>query len=194
MVNLNPAPELLEFDAFLALYGEREGRFELHDGEAFAMAGGSEKHSLITINVAVALRSKARPRGCQTHGPDLYVRPEDDNRQAMSPDVMVRCGPPLTTRYAPDPLIVVEVLSPSTEAFDRGNKLERYKTFQSLQHIVLVYTDEYRVEVYNRATGPDPETPWVRVTARAVEESFHLSALDAQIPLAEVYDQVVLSA
>ena len=106
----------LEFDAFIAAYGEKDVRYEMYDGDVFSMSGGSENHSLITVSALIALRLRARPRGCQTHGPDLYVRSEADNRSAMSPDVYVRCGPPIPSGqyYANDPLVIVDVLSPST--------------------------------------------------------------------------------
>ena len=84
----------LDFDAFIAAYGEKDVRYEMYDGEVFAMSGGSRNHSLVSGNALTALRLRAKPRGCETHGPDLYVRPDDDNKTAMSPDAYVRCGPP----------------------------------------------------------------------------------------------------
>ncbi len=136
-----PTSDHLDFDAFIAAYGEKDVRYEMYDGEVFAMAGGSENHSLVGGNAFSALRSRSKPRGCQTHGPDLYVRPDDDNRSAISPDVFVRCGPPIPKDqyYASDPVVIVEVLSPSTMYFDRGAKLHRYFKFASLQHVIILY-------------------------------------------------------
>jgi Uma2 family endonuclease len=117
----------LDFDAFILAYGEKDIRYEMYDGEVFVMAGGSRNHGEISLNAAVALRARAKPRGCTTYGPDVYVRPDDDDKSAMSPDAYVRCGPPPPDdqRYITDPVVVVEVLSPSTMYSDRGTQLQR---------------------------------------------------------------------
>jgi Uma2 family endonuclease len=203
MTTTLPTIENLDFDAFIAAYGEKDVRYEMYDGEVFAMSGGSENHSLITVNAIVTLKQIAKKRGCQTHGPDLYVRPDDDNRSAMSPDAYVRCGPPLPPdqRFASDPFIVVEVLSPSTMEFDRGDKLRRYQKFPSLQHVIILYQDEYRAEMWTRPAQGATETDidgnllWNRTVASGLASSLTLSALDDEvIGLDEFYDGVALAA
>jgi Uma2 family endonuclease len=198
-----PTIDHLDFDAFIAAYGEKDVRYEMYDGEVFAMSGGSENHSLVSVNALVALRQRVKPRGCQTHGPDLYVRPDDDNRSAMSPDVYVRCGPPLPKgqRYAGDPMIVVEVLSPSTMYFDRGEKLHRYQKFDSLEHVIILYQDEHRAEIWTRPpqgsieTDVDGNLLWTHTVAHGLGSSLTLSALDDEtIGLDEFYDGVTLAA
>ena len=191
----------LEFDAFIAAYGEKDVRYEMYDGDVFSMSGGSENHSLITVSALIALRLRARPRGCQTHGPDLYVRSEADNRSAMSPDVYVRCGPPIPggQYYANDPLVIVEVLSPSTMRFDRGEKLRRYQDFPSLQHVILLYQDEYRAEMWTRPPEGATETDfkgnllWTHVVANGLASSLTVKAFDDEIiGLVEFYDGIEL--
>jgi Uma2 family endonuclease len=120
-----PGPQNLTFDAFLDAFGESQQRYEMYDGDVIAMAGGSRNHSLVTVAAITALRAPVKPRGCQTHGPDLFVRPDDNGTTAMSPDAFVRCGPPQPKdqRFISDPVVIVEVLSPSTMEFDRGLKL-----------------------------------------------------------------------
>jgi len=194
----SPLAEPLDFDAFLLAIEGRAGRFELHDGEVFAMAGGSRNHSLVTVAALTALRSRARARGCETHGPDLFVRRDDSESTALSPDVFVRCGPPPPgdQRWAGDPVIVVEVLSPSTMSFDRGDKLRRYFGFATLQHLIILYQDEHRAEMWTRpaagSTATDIEgTPlWTRVVANGLTSSLSIAALDATIALSEFYDGV----
>jgi Uma2 family endonuclease len=202
MSSAHPTIDHLDFDAFILAYGETDVRYEMYDGEVFAMAGGSPNHSLVSVSTLVALRARARPRGCETHGPDLYVRPDDDNRSAMSPDAYVRCGPPLpqSQRYVSDPLVVVEVLSPSTMQFDRGAKLQRYFNFPSLQHVILLYQDEYRAEMWTRPPEGSVETDvdgnllWTHTVANGLTSSLAISALDAAIGLDEFYDGVTIAA
>jgi Uma2 family endonuclease len=196
-----PTREHLDFDAFIAAYGESDVRYEMYDGEVFAMSGGYENHSLLSGNALVALRQRAKPRGCQTHGPDLYVRQKDDNRSAMSPDAYVRCGPSLNGgRFADDPLVVVEVLSPSTMYFDRGEKLRRYQKFESLQHIILLYQDEYRAEMWTRPpqdavdTDIDGNLLWTHTVANGLGASLTIKAMGDTIGLTEFYDGVRLAA
>lgn len=197
-----PTIEQLNFDAFILAYGETDVRYEMYDGEVFAMAGGSPNHGEVSLNAAMALRLRAKPKGCKTYGPDVYVRPEDDNKSAMSPDAYVRCGPPLPRdqRYVSDPLVVVDVLSPSTMQFDRGAKLQRYFKFEGLQHVILLYQDEYRAEMWTRppegsvATDVDGNLLWTHVVANGLSSSLTIDALDAIIGLDEFYDGVTLAA
>jgi Uma2 family endonuclease len=202
MSSILPTIEHLDFDAFIATYGETDVRYEMYDGEVFAMAGASPNHGEVSMNAAVSLRLRAKPRGCVTYGSDVYVRPDDDNKSAMLPDAFVRCGPPLPTgqRYIGDPIIIVEVLSPSTMSFDRGAKLQRYFKFESLQHVILLYQDEYRAEMWTRPPEGSVETDvdgnllWTRTVANGLTSSLTLDALEATIGLDEFYDGVVLAA
>lgn len=197
-----PTHTQLDFDAFIRAYGETDVRYEMYDGEAFAMAGGSRNHSLVTVSALVALRIRARARGCETHGPDLYVRPDDDHKSAMSPDVYVRCGPPPPPdqRYINDPTIIVQVLSPSTMSFDRGAKLQRYFKFDSLRHVIILYQDEYRAEMWTRPPEGSKETDvdgnllWTRTVANGLASSLQIDAFEDAIGLAEFYDGVELDA
>jgi Uma2 family endonuclease len=202
MSSTYPTIEQLDFSAFILAYGETDVRYEMYDGEVFAMAGGSPNHSLVSVAALIALRTRAKPRGCETHGADLYVRPEDDNRSAMSPDAYVRRGAPLpqSQRYVTDPIVVVEVLSPSTMQFDRGAKLQRYFKFDSLQHVILLYQDEYRAEMWTRPpvgavdTDIDGNLLWTHTVANGLSASLTIDALGDTIGLDEFYDGVELAA
>jgi Uma2 family endonuclease len=197
-----PTIEHLDFDAFILAYGEKDMRYEMYDGEVFAMSGGSPNHSLVSGNAFTALKQRARPRGCETHGADLYVRPNDDDKSAMSPDAYVRCGPKMsqTQRYVTDPLVIVEVLSPSTMQFDRGAKLQRYFKFDSLQHVILLYQDEYRAEMWTRPpegaveTDVDGNLLWTHTVANGLASGLTIQALGDTIGLTEFYDGVELAA
>jgi Uma2 family endonuclease len=202
MTTTLPTIEQLDFDAFIVAYGESDVRYEMYDGEVFAMAGGSPNHGEVSLNAAMALRQRAKPKGCKTYGPDVYVRPDDDKSSAMSPDAYVRCGPPLPKeqRYVTDPLVIVEVLSPSTMQFDRGAKLQRYFKFDSLQHVILLYQDEYRAEMWTRPpadavdTDVDGNLLWTHTVANGLSASLKIEALGDTIGLDEFYDGVDIAA
>jgi Uma2 family endonuclease len=197
-----PSPQSITFDAFIDAFGDSEQRYEMYDGDVFAMAGGSRAHSLVTVAAITALRARAKPRGCETHGPDLFVRPDDNDTTAMSPDAFVRCGPPppKDQRYISDPVVIVEVLSPSTMEFDRGLKLRRYFNFPSVEHVILLYQDEYRAEMWTRPpegatqTNVDGDLLWVHTVANGLTASLSIPALDDTISLSEFYDGVDLAA
>jgi len=89
--------------------------------------------------------------GCRTFAGGMLVRKPDQDDMATAPDVVVRCGPPLgSLRFIEDPVVVVEVLSPSTMDEDRGSKLMFYKSLPTLRHVALVYQDEWRIEAWDQ--------------------------------------------
>jgi len=191
-------PEPITVEAFLVLL-ERcpEGeRWQLVEGEVVRMmAGGTRRHAAISANLTAALLPRARKRGCHVL-PDMLVRRHDVEDTAVAPDVLVTCGAgPGTARFVDDPVVVVEVLSPSTMVIDRGAKLAFYETLPSLAHIVLVYQDEMRVETWSRAPAADDEDGdapprWSYEVASRPGDRLVLAALDFAMPLAEVYDGV----
>jgi Uma2 family endonuclease len=196
------ALERLDFAAFIARCAERDVRYELYDGEAYAMAGGSPEHGALMGNAYAALRALFRSRGCEVFVSDVYVRAEDDDYNAMLPDVFVRCGPrpPGGPRYLSDPVLIVEVLSPSTMDFDRGEKLRRYKAMASVQHVMLIYQGEARVEVFSRPVDEagaerdeDDRVVWETAAVSGPTGDIPLPRLDAVLSLADIYDGVAFA-
>lgn len=171
----------MSLEAFLAWEQTQAQRYELVDGEAFAMAGGSTFHAHIGVNLAATLRQQLRPRGCFTFHEGMKVRVGGD---VLYPDVVVSCDPqqlerPLVER----PALIVEVLSPSTESFDRGRKWALYQQLASLQAYLLVSQDALSVEVFVRA--PQGWHYRREAGAAAVVE---LPAPPCRLALADVYD------
>jgi Uma2 family endonuclease len=123
-------------------------------------------------------------RGCRTYQGGMRVQADDDSKafDKYRPDVVVRCGPPGTGAYITDPVVVVEVLSPSTIDNDRGRKLRFTKALPTVQHIVLVYSDQTRVEHYART-----EEGWRFEALTAPEQPLALEAVDFAIDLAQLY-------
>jgi Uma2 family endonuclease len=179
-------------DLFAYLDAHPERRAELIDGEIVAMAGATIGHDLIAGNIFAALHGPMRARGCQVHKSDVLVRRADHDRFGALPDVFVRCGPPTpTARAIDDAAVIFEVLSRSTEAFDRGRKFIAYEAMPSVRAYVLVRQDEQRVELWLR--GPDgrlaPEAPLTGPAA-----VLRLDVIDHALPLAVIYDGIEWAA
>ena len=173
-------------------------RHEYLDGEIFAMAGESGPHADISANLVGLLHSQLKGHLCRVRTKDTKVRSGPDRPHGSHtkglfsyPDVVVICGDP---GYHDDhqdvvlnPTVIVEVLSPFTEAFDRGVKFIRLRSWNpSLQYYVLVAQDAPLIEVYQRTD----EEHWSLQTFEGLSVTAPLAAIDCQLPLAEVFDRV----
>jgi Uma2 family endonuclease len=169
---------------YLALERGANVRHEFFDGEIYAMAGGTREHAAICANLTTSLSTQLRGRGCQAHSSDLRVRVLETGL-ATYPDVTVICQhaeqDPEDRNTVTNPVLLVEVLSPSTAAYDRGEKLAHYRRIPSLQEIVLVAHDERLIEVWRREEGDT----WVRREARG--GSVMLTAIPAALVVEDVY-------
>ena len=169
-----------------------EFRHEYYDGQIYAMSGGSYRHFQIIGNIAGELHATLKKRPCAVGSSDLRLRVSPDGLYTY-PDVIVICGDP---KFADDqhdtllnPALIVEVLSPSTEAYDRGFKSAQYRTVESLEEYALVSQVEPRVEVFRRQTGGH----WLLSEAIGLEAVCHFESLDCAVPLAEIYAKVTFS-
>ena len=153
------------------------------------MPGGSLTHNRISINLAIELGAQLRTRPCQVLGMDLKVR-MPDSRKFFYPDIVVVCGEPQFHDDRKDiilnPVVVVEVLSKSTEAFDRGAKFRAYRTIESLKEYVLVSQDRPLVEQYVRIEGGR----WSLTEAEGLEGSLTLPSIECTLNLGAVYNRV----
>jgi Uma2 family endonuclease len=183
---MHPAKQRYSFAEYLALEAISPVRHEFYDGEVWAMAGGSPQHAAIAVNVASLLRAGLRGRPCGVFGSDLRIRVLDTGLGTY-PDVSVVCG---GLEVDPDdksghtitnPAVVVEVLSPSTEDYDRGEKLAQYKRIPSLKEIVLVAYDERRLEIWTRQ-----HDIWTLEVVRTTDTA-RLRAVGCDLPLDEIY-------
>ena len=140
------------FDAFID--GQDDARlYELVGGVIVMMSNPTEIHEEIVGNIAAPLKAAMTERNCRTFIGGMRVQSSEKvgGIDKTKPDIVVRCGSAATTRtFVSDPVVVVEVLSPSTIDVDRGPKLDFYKSLPSMAHIVLVYQDQMRVEHYRR--------------------------------------------
>ena len=174
------------FAAYLDLEAISPTKHEYLDGHVWAMAGGSPEHAAIAVNVAVLLSAALRDQPCRVYSSDLRVRVKATGL-ATYPDISVVCGKLETDPDDPggntavNPTLLVEVLSPSTEDYDRGEKLAHYKRIASIREVLLVAHDEQRLELWTKtATG------WTLEVVRG-EASLQLHSLGCVLDLAEVY-------
>jgi len=175
-------------EEYLSLERRAEFKGEYFDGVVYAMAGGSERHNLIAANIITALGVQLRDLPCRVYPSGLKVSVSNSKR-FFYPDVSVICG---ETRFADEekdvilnPVLVVEVLSESTEAFDRGKKFSSYQQIESLREYLLVAQDEFVVEHYLRQ-----EDGWLYTKASGLDAALVLPALDCRMALSDIYNKV----
>jgi Uma2 family endonuclease len=191
-MSLQPKAHLTP-EEYLAIERKAEYKSEYFNGEMFAMAGASERHISIVANLMYILVGQLRGRPCKAYSNDMRVRVSPTGLYTY-PDVVVVCG---QARFADDqkdtllnPTLLVEVLSDSTKDYDRGGKFEHYRTLTSLSEYVLIDQDKYHVEHFVR----QPENRWLLSETNRLEDTLHLSSIDCDLALTEVYDKVEMPA
>lgn len=173
-------------EEYLAFERVAEQRHEFVRGRIVAMSGGTFKHSQLTMNLGASLTVALRERACTVLSPDMRIKTADRYTYA---DVSVVCGPPELEDSHQDtlfnPTVIFEVLSPSTEAYDRGEKFGSYRTLHSLTDYVLVTQDAIRVEHFHR----QPDGTWL-LTERGQGDRLVLDRIGCAIALDDIYRNV----
>lgn len=175
-------------EEYLAIERRAEYKSEYVDGVMYAMAGGSERHNLIAGNLITELNVQLRAAPCRVYPSDLKVRVPNSKR-FFYPDVSVVCG---ETQFADDekdvvlnPVLVVEVLSESTAAFDRGKKFQSYQQIESLEEYLLVSQDEFVVEHYLR----QEDSHWLYTKVSGLDNAITLPNMKCQLSLKDMYNK-----
>lgn len=162
---------------------------EFHNGEIFAMTGASRKHNLIAFNIAGELRAQLKNRPCEAYIADMRVKATKAHSYHY-PDIAVVCGTPQFEDAHVDtllnPTLLIEVLSPSTEAYDRGGKFAHYRKIASLCEYLLVTQDQPSIERYLRQGEV-----WILSEAVDIGASVSLESIGCTLSLREVYDKVL---
>ena len=163
-------------------------RHEYIDGQVYAMGGGSDAHVTITLNLSILLRNHLRGSGCRVYMVDMKSQIDAINRYYY-PDIMVTCD--ARDRefeyFKCHPCLIIEVLSDSTEAFDRGKKFADYRHLESLKEYMLIAQDTMSMECFRR----NDEGRWVLYLYEKDEE-VHLASIDFRYPIAALYEDVFL--
>ena len=179
--------EYLEFDY------NAEGRYEYFDGEVFEMSGGSPEHSLLGSQIGFLLRRELNPKGCSVYNSEVLIKVP-----AMLPyrygDVSALCGKPIyedlgNQRLLINPTLIVEVLSPSTEKFDRDLKFKAYKSIEGLHEYLLVSQSQKFVTLYTKYN----EKFWFQ--SEYVEgETLKLESLECELSVDEIYQGIIFES
>jgi Uma2 family endonuclease len=172
-------------EQYLELERKAEFKSEYYDGAMFAMAGATTRHDDIVSQLLVSIGQHLRGGRCRLHTSEMRV--QTPGGLYTYPDVTVVCG---TREFADgkrdiliNPTLLIEVLSPSTEVYDRGRKGKLYRQIPSLLQLVLIAQDRYEVEGYTRS----PDGSWSFFEAAGLKASVELSSIDMRLSLADIY-------
>jgi len=175
------------------LQGEKlaDSRHEYVDGEVYAMAGAGDAHVKVSLNIASLLKSHLRGSGCSVYMSDMKVSAASDDA-FFYPDVMVCCDADDQKRnyVKQSPIIIIEVLSPSTEAFDRGDKFARYRQIPSLKEYVLINPMACEIDVFRL----NDHKRWELFSFTADAGELSLTSLSFQCDMMDVYEDIDFTA
>ena len=175
-------------EAYLAWERKSDTKHEYLRGKIIAVSGASHAHSLIVTNISGELYIQLKDGICEVHTNDIRVRTSPEISY-FYPDILVVCGEPRfednTFDTLLNPIVLVEVLSPSTQAYDRGEKFKHYQQLTSLREYILVSQDEVGVERYHRQG-----TEWQPTEFRSLEDVLSLTSIDCELSLDDIYRRV----
>lgn len=175
-------------EEYLAMERVAESRSEYRTGEIVAMSGASRRHNLVVVNVVVSLHQQLRKRSCEVFTTDMRVKVSAAGLYAY-PDIVVACGEIQFDDDQKDtltnPILIIEVLSQSTEAYDRGMKFEQYRKLESLREYALIAQDKPHVEVFTRQENGQ----WLLSEAEGMQASIELHSIGCRLLLSDVYEK-----
>jgi Uma2 family endonuclease len=176
-------------EEYLAFERGDPQRHEYLGGKIYAMAGASANHNLIAGNTYASLHAQLRKRSCTVYPSDMRLKVSRTGLYTY-PDISVVCG---EAQFEDDqrdtllnPTVIIEVLSPSTESYDRGRKFQHYRTLASLQEYLLIAQDSYRVEHYTRQANDQ----WLLTDVSGADASLTLHAIQCTLLVADLYEKV----
>lgn len=179
-------------EQYIAAERESAYKSEYIDGEIVEMVGASEPHNLIVTNVVAELGLQFKGRQCRVYSSDMRVDVRESGLYAY-PDVVALCGEPILADDEQDnlrnPTVIIEVLSKSTEAYDRGKKFMKYRRIESLMEYVLIAQDRHHVEHYVR----QEHGGWLLSESTELGGEIYLSSIDCHLLLSAIYDKVVIN-
>lgn len=173
--------EYIEFDK------NSEERWEYFDGDVVSMSGGTLAHNRITTNFVVGLQSKALAKGCEVFAGDMRIKVPKAPPYRYA-DIVVVCGPPVIEKVQGldvlvNPSLIIEILSPSTEAYNRGQKFVSYKSIDTFREYLLVAQDRPLITHYVR----DENGNWLRTDIEGLDNEIEIVTLSCKMSLREIY-------
>ncbi len=182
------APRRFSVLEYLQKERQAETKSEFVNGEIFAMAGASVSHNDLTYTLLLEIGNQMRGGECRAYGSDLRIRVESSDLYTY-PDISIVCGKPILDPNDPysvvNPSVIFEVLSNSTELWDRGGKFAHYRLLPTLREYVLVSQSEPRLERYVRHGEQ-----WTLTEFVGLEAIFTLSTIEVKVPLAVIYERI----
>ncbi len=177
-------------EEYIELYKNSEERFEYFDGEIFSMASGKVSHGEIAVNIARQIGNRLEDRPCHVFGGDVAIKTIRAHPFRL-PDASVVCGDPIIEEFQGiemlvNPLLICEVLSPSTANYDREEKFMVYQAIESFQEYLLVEQDRPHVTRYVR----QPDGQWLRADIIGLDSAVRLESLGVELPLSEIYRMI----
>lgn len=186
----NLAPQYMREEEYLELERKAPHKSEYYKGEIFAMAGAKRSHNLIVTNLCREISSSLKEKPCEVYPSDMRVKNKVDQFYTY-PDVTIVCGKPEFLNDTEDvllnPQIIIEVLSDSTERYDRGAKFSLYRNIPSVMEYILVSSKERKVESFRR-NGSD----WI-FRESSEGEVFQFQSLDVVLKIEDIYEKVEFS-
>lgn len=176
-------------EEYLELERKAETRHEFSSGEIFAMTGGSKRHNAISANLMRVLGNQLVERECVIYGSDMRVKILAADKYTY-PDVVAVCGEEIFEDSGEDtllnPSLIIEILSKSTEAYDRGAKFEYYQTIKSLREYVLITQEPFRVEQFVRKES----NVWMYFEFRKANDAVELNSINCKLLLQDIYHKI----
>jgi|SRR5579884_64442 Uma2 family endonuclease len=181
-------------EEYLAIERRNAGqRSEYLAGEIFAMGGASERHNLIVTNIVRELSIQMKGQPCKVYSSDMRVKVASTGLYTY-PDIVALCGEAKFDDDQKDtllnPTLIIEVLSKSTEGYDRGEKFEHYRKLQSLAEYILVSQEKRHVDHYVR----QPDNQWLLSESSNPQDTIQLPSINCSLAIAEIYDKVEVGA
>lgn len=169
---------------------DQEGKHEYFHGRIYAMTGGSLEHATIILNLGASLLSRLRDKNCRVFTSEMRVK-VDATGLYTYPDLVVTCGEMELERRSKsvtllNPTLIIEVLSPSTEAYDRGDKFTHYRQLASLTDYILISATKAQAEHFQRQSDED----WLLTVRSGLDAILSLKTLGCELPLSEIYEYV----
>lgn len=183
------AKPFLTPEQYLEIERQAEHKSEYWQGEMFATSGAAEPHNLVLPNITTQIHPQLRSRGCRLYSSGMRVRVSATGLYTY-PDMVVVCGASQFLDARRDtllnPTLIAEVLSPSTEAYDRGRKFEHYQSIDSLQQYLLVASDRVHADLFSRQPGGQ----WLLTAASSADDVIDLDSIGCRLALRDAYEGV----
>lgn len=177
-------------EEYMELDKNSEEKYEFFDGEVFAMAGGSSSHSRLSMDIGSLFNQKLKSRNCEAFSSDMRVK-VPDALPYRYPDISVVCGEPVFEELngqemLVNPVLIVEVLSPSTAAYDLKDKFSAYQSIDSFREYLVVSQDRPQVIQHIRQS----KGRWLRIEVEGLDKDVMLESVNLTLPLSEIYERV----